>query len=264
MERKNIIFWLIAIVITLSLSIYQRTTGPTHPVKGELVLAGKSIKYKLLRTYSGPDDAEITIEDPTGKLEGAITYKRYKSKDEWLTVPMNHQNNKLVAAIPHQPPAGKVMYQITLTDGTHSMNLTPEPVIIRFKGDVPAYVLIPHILFMLLAMIFSTRTGIEAITKGPRTKKYSLLTALLLIVGGFVFGPIVQKYAFGEYWTGIPFGWDLTDNKTAIALILWIIAIYKVWKNPEKRGWALIAALVMTLVYLIPHSLFGSEIDYTK
>ncbi|MFA6951235.1 MAG: hypothetical protein WCQ70_11170 [Lentimicrobiaceae bacterium] len=264
MERKNIIFWLIAIVITLSLSIYQRTTGPTRPVKGELVLAGKSIEYKLLRTYSGPDDAEITIEDPTGKLEGAIKYKRYKSKDEWLTVPMNHQNNKLVAAIPHQPPAGKVMYQITLTDGTNSMNLTPDPVIIRFKGDVPAYVLIPHILFMFLAMIFSTRTGIEAIAKGPRTKKYSLITALLLIVGGFVFGPIVQKYAFGEYWTGIPFGWDLTDNKTAIALVLWIIAIYKVWKNPEKRGWALIAALVMTLVYLIPHSLFGSEIDYTE
>lgn len=264
MERKNLFFWLIAILITLSLSFYQRITGPTRPVKGKIVLAGKSIKYKLIRTYSGSDDAEISIDDPTGELEGIIKYKRFKSKDEWMILKMNHQNNKLVAPIPHQPPAGKIMYQINLTDGTNSINLTPDPVIIRFKGDVPAFIMIPHILFMLLAMIFSTRAGIEAIAKGPVTMKFSLLTTLLLLVGGFIFGPIVQKYAFGEYWTGIPFGWDLTDNKTVVALLFWILAIYKVCKDPKNRGWVLVATLVMTLAFLIPHSLFGSELDYTK
>ena len=40
---------------------------------------------------------------------------------------------------------------------------------------------------------------------------------LLLAVGGFILGPLVQNYAFGELWTGVPFGWDLTDNKTLIA-----------------------------------------------
>ncbi len=40
-----------------------------------------------------------------------------------------------------------------------------------------------------------------------------------------ILGPIVQKYAFGELWTGIPFGWDLTDNKTLIAFLFWILAV---------------------------------------
>jgi hypothetical protein len=35
------------------------------------------------------------------------------------------------------------------------------------------------------------------------------------------------------------------------------------WKNREKRGWALVAAIVLMLIYFIPHSMMGSEIDHT-
>lgn len=263
MDTKNIIFWVSAVVLTVVMAIYQRTTGPTYPVSGEVVLGGEEIEYTLLRTYGGQDDAEIVIDDPNYKLNGIFKFKRYKSYDEWQEVPMNHQDGKLVAVIPHQPPAGKVIYDITLTDGTSTVKLSPEPVIIRFKGEVPNYVLIPHVILMFLAMLYSTRTGIEALAKRPRVRKYTLITIGLLIVGGLVFGPLVQKYAFGVYWSGIPFGWDLTDNKVAIAFIFWAIATYKVLRDPSKRGWALVAALVMTLVYLIPHSVLGSEIDHT-
>jgi hypothetical protein len=170
---------------------------------------------------------------------------------------------KIVAYIPHQPPAGKVEYQITLTDGTNSVQLTDEPIIIRFKGHVPASVLIPHIIFMFLAMLFATRTGIEAIVKGDRTLSLSIYTSVFLLIGGLILGPIVQKYAFGAYWTGWPLGTDLTDNKTAVAFLAWVLAIYMLWKNREKRGWALAAAIILLLIYLIPHSMMGSEIDHT-
>ena len=56
---------------------------------------------------------------------------------------------------------------------------------------------------------------------------------------------------------------DMTDNKTAVAFIFWLVALYMLWKNPEKRGWALVAATVLFLVYMIPHSMLGSEIDHT-
>lgn len=263
MKSKNTFFWILAIVITLAMVVYQRMTGPTQPVSGKVIIGGETIKYKLLRTYGGPDDAEISIDDPTGKLEGIFTYKRYKSYDSTTTVHMGHQGGKLIAIIPHQPPAGKVEYRIALFDGQNRLELTEKPVIIRFKGDVPFYILIPHILLMFLAMLYSTRTGIESLAKGSRTLKYSLLTSLFLIVGGLVLGPIVQKYAFGAYWTGWPWGHDLTDTKTAFAFIFWVIAVIRLIKNREKRGWALVAAIVTTLVYLIPHSAWGSEIDYT-
>ena len=50
------------------------------------------------------------------------------------------------------------------------------------------------------------------------------MTLVFLVAGGFVLGPIVQHQAFGAYWTGIPFGFDLTDNKVLIALVAWGVA----------------------------------------
>lgn len=266
--KKSYLFWILTIIITLVSVIYQRATGPTYPIKGKATIGNETVKYKLLRSYGGADNAEISIDEPSGKLNGTFTFKRYKSHDEWTSVEMLHQGGKLVAYIPHQPPAGKVMYEISLSDGINAVKITDEPVVLRFKGDVPAFILIPHILMMFLAMLFSTRAGIEAIAKGENTLLLAIITTILLIGGGLIFGPIVQKYAFGEYWTGWPlkgilnFG-DMTDNKTAIAVFGWVFAIAMLIRNKEQRGWALVAAIIMLLVYLVPHSMFGSEIDHT-
>ena len=108
------------------------------------------------------------------------------------------------------------------------------------------------------------RTGLEAIYKGDKVWTFSIITLIAFIGGGFIFGPLMQKYAFGAYWTGWPFGHDLTDNKVLVALIMWIIAIWKLKKNRQSYGWVTAASIVLLIVYLIPHSLLGSEIDYTK
>jgi hypothetical protein len=99
-----------------------------------------------------------------------------------------------------------------------------------------------------------------AVIKYPLYKKYALWTLILFIAGGMVLGPVVQYFAFGNLWTGIPFGWDLTDNKTLIALIFWILAVL-MNKKSEKPIYTVLAALVLLLVFSIPHSLFGSELN---
>jgi len=78
-----------------------------------------------------------------------------------------------------------------------------------------------------------------------------------------ILGPVVQKYAFGALWTGIPFGWDLTDNKTLIAFIFWILAVM-LNRKKDKPLVTVLAAFILLMVYSIPHSLFGSELDYTS
>jgi uncharacterized BrkB/YihY/UPF0761 family membrane protein len=113
-------------------------------------------------------------------------------------------------------------------------------------------------------MLLSVRSGIEAAVKGRSLKNLTLITLAALILGGMIFGPITQLYAFGELWTGFPFGYDLTDNKTLIALIGWLIATYAVMKERRSRIWVLFAALLMLIIFLIPHSMFGSELDYSK
>jgi hypothetical protein len=260
---KSLLWWIFSIIFTIFIAVYQRTTGPTYPKEAALTLNNRELKFKLIRSQ-GDGDAKIKLLVPTQTTNGKVTYKRYKSYDTWTTVDMVRDGDNLTASLPHQPPAGKIEYMITLGNDKEQVNLTPEPVIIRFTGKVPLFILIPHILIMFLAMLFSTRTGIEAIIKGSKTYIYTIWTIILLFTGGLILGPLVQYYAFGAYWTGWPFGGDLTDNKTLLALVLWVITFFILRKNPENRLWPILASIVMLLVYLIPHSALGSEIDHTK
>lgn len=262
--KKNMLFWILALLITLASAYYQRVTGPTYPLAGKIKLVNEEIKYKLDRNHSGFSSHQVKIHLEEKNISGNVFWKRYKTNDEWTKVEMIRRNDSLVAELPVQPSAGKLMYKISLNTNGQEINLPEQPVVIRFKGEVPLWILIPHVLFMFTAMLFSTRTGIEIFSSAPQLKIYMTWTFVFLLLGGFVCGPIVQKYAFGEFWTGIPFGFDLTDNKTLIALIGWIFAAAALIKKKNEKFWVAFAAIVMLIIFLIPHSLLGSELDYKK
>jgi len=262
-RTQSILLWIFAIVFTISSAIYQRLTGPTHPQRVSITMKGEDYSFKLLRSHGGDGDAIIKLEVPE-HISGSLKYKRYKTSDEYTVVPMTRDGQEISANLPHQPPAGKLQYIVSLNDGIDDYVLNEDPVIIRFKGEVALYILIPHIIFMFTAMLFSTRTGIEALFKGNRTFKYARVTIIALVIGGLMLGPVVQWMAFGDFWTGWPFGGDWTDNKTLAAVIGWVIAFFVLRKNPQNRIWPIIAFLIMFAVYMIPHSMGGSEFDYEK
>jgi predicted ferric reductase len=83
-----------------------------------------------------------------------------------------------------------------------------------------------------------------------------------LFVGGFILGPLVQHAAFGPWWAGFPYGTDLTDNKTLLSFLLFLIALVTLkWKYNK---WVVaLAVLFMIVIFSIPHSAYGSEYDYT-
>ncbi len=262
---RSTILWILTILFTLSIAVYQRMTGPTYPVRGSSVIDGTDIKYRLLRTYTTGENAPVEIETGNDQIKGYIEYRRYKSFDDWHRQTMTAVNGVLRAELPDQPPAGKVMYKVFLGVNPEDMqSLTSDSVILRYKGAVPAAVLIPHILLMFLAMLFSSRTGLEALLKGPKLVSLTTFTLLFLLVGGMILGPVVQKFAFGAFWTGWPIGHDLTDNKTLVAFAMWVIAAWRVRRNPNERWWVVAAAVILLAVYIIPHSVLGSEIDYTQ
>lgn len=260
--KKTILLWVIAVVITISSGIYQRMTGPTYPLSGKVTINEKTINYKLIRTFGGTENAPVEIEIDDATISGTLYWKRFKTNDEFIPVPMERVEEKLIAELPNQPPAGKLEYYVELNDEKIPAK---KNVVIRFKGDVPTWLLIPHVIGMFAAMLLATRTGLEFFRKGKdNLLKLTYWTLGLLLLGGFVLGPAVQLYAFGAWWTGFPFGTDLTDNKTLVALIAWLIAFFMYKKSNRPKTWALGAAIVMLIVYLIPHSLLGSELDYNK
>ncbi len=265
MMKKNQLLWLLAFLITIFSAYFQRITGPTYPISGEVSLAKKIIEYKLDRSHSSNRNLKIQIKVDDENILGNVYWKRYKTDDEWTVVNMIRENDKLIAEIPPQPPAGKIEYRVELfQNGSSALIPEDEAVVLRFKDDVPALFLIPHIIFIFLAMLFSARSGLEYFNSVKNYNRLVNWTLVFLLLGGFIFGPIVQYYAFGDWWTGFPFGYDLTDNKTLIALIFWLIAFYKMKKSQNYEKWILIAAIVMLVIFLIPHSLLGSELDYSK
>ncbi|MFH0843015.1 MAG: hypothetical protein V1903_10375 [Bacteroidota bacterium] len=278
---KKTLIWILAIIITLAAAYYQRKTGPTYPESVNITLNNSEYKLELVRSLGLDERPEVKLRVNDTTVKGVLYYKRFRTEEEYQKTDfiykvypihsfvMNEvfrmsEEKGFFAQIPPQPPAGKLQYYIEITDskGTQVI-LKDAPVVIRFKGSVPSAVLTPHIIIMFLAMLFSTATALLALFRIDIFRKYSIWTLILLTAGGMILGPVVQKYAFGELWTGIPFGWDLTDNKTLIAFLFWLLAVIMNRKK-ERPFYTILAAIVLLLVYSIPHSLFGSELDYSS
>lgn len=262
--NNRFLLWTVAVVLTIASAVFQRMTGPTHPVSGSETVGGVEVEYTFDRAHPGYSDHVVAVEAKSG--EATLYHKRHKTDDKWTAAPMTRSGDSLVASFPKQPAAGKIDYFVKFVADGQTAQLPHEndAIVLRFRGEVPDWVLIPHIFFMFAAMLLSTRTGLEFFRNEPKYKKLVAWTLGALIIGGFIFGPLVQKYAFGEYWTGFPFGYDLTDNKTLIALIAWLAPAYYVFRNKKVNYSPLIAAVVMIGVFLIPHSVLGSELDYDK
>ena len=276
---KKFIFWLLAIAITLGASVYQRMTGPTNPKYVTVDICGDEYKFKLPRS-GGETDCSVVLKgfgtpqmtDSLGiYVDGVLHWRKYPGADEFAAVKMMPSEEGLTAFLPAQPAAGKLEYYIELQTysrsdekvlKTRSYICYDDPLIIRFKGDVPAWALVPHILCMFISMLFGAYAFLCALAGMPQYRRYTVLSLALLVLGGFVLGPIVQKYAFGVYWSGFPFGGDLTDNKTLFAGIVLLFAALT-GKYKWNRWAVVVAMVVMFAIFSIPHSMRGSELNHS-
>lgn len=260
--RRYVPLVLVALLLTLASAVYQRLTGPTHPARFGVEIGGETYKVRLVRSGDTGEPAIARLKDLAGKATAVMTWRRHATDDPWATTEFAVDGSDLVAPIPPQPAAGKVQYFVTVTgDGVQTtFGSADDPVIIRFKGAVPAGILVPHICFMFTSMLFAMMAMLEAMTRGRRYLTFGYVSMALLLAGGFVFGPLVQKYAFDAYWTGWPYGGDLTDNKTLIALIGWVVAL-GLSARVRKPWWTIGAALIMISIFTIPHSMRGSSLD---
>ncbi len=264
MMRSNLSLWIIAFILTSISAVFQRVTGPTYPVSGKVSINGRELFYRLERAHGGPTDHRVSIQTADSTIKGRLEWKKYRSAGPWISVPMIFSRGALFADLPTQPPSGKLVYHIFLDDGSRQVTVPPHgDIVIRFKGIVPPLILIVHIGLMFLGMFVSTRAGLEFFRTDSDLRRLCYWSIGLLAGGGLIFGPIVQRYAFGSYWTGWPVGPDLTDNKTAIIVLAWVAASIALKKSQNPKRWALAAAIITLLLYLVPHSVLGSELEYS-
>ncbi len=117
---------------------------------------------------------------------------------------------------------------------------------------IGAFFLLIHALYYALNYLFTRERG-DAII---RTVNLGIIT---FFITGFPIGWIIEKQVLGNYWEGIPFGWDITDSKTLIILIIWLILIIfrakdKVSLNSYAK-WVIVNTIITIALFLLPHSL---------
>lgn len=256
--RKAVVLWVVAILVTLGSAVWQRMTGPTYPLRVQTEVAGAEVTGRLPR--SGTVHEPVMLELAAGEgLTGEVRWRRWPTEDEWAYVALVRDGERLTAELPGLPhKAAKIEYEVILR-GPQGRDLRLDTRM-RFKGAVPGPVLAVHILAMFLGMLFSLRAGLEAAFGGGGLRWQTVVTVICLGCGGLMLGPVVQKYAFDAYWTGWPVGEDLTDNKLALAVLMWVIAWWQQWRG--RRVWAVVAALVTFVIFVVPHSLHGSTHDW--
>ncbi len=253
-----------ALVLTVVVGGYQRRTGPSWPVPVDVSLDGAEVRGELPRSHPGEGGAVVSLAAPAD-VTGEIEWRRYPTKEAWTHLAMEHRDGKLTAELPHQPPAAKLEYSVRVRRGDREATFPAGgAAVIRYRGDVPAAVLVPHILCMFVSLLFAIRAGLGAAVGEARPARFIPWVIAFLIPGGLVLGPIVQKLSFGAYWTGWPFGEDWTDNKTLAVVLVWGLAWLWARRRPAReRAAVLLAVAIMLAVYFIPHSVRGSQLDWS-
>ena len=269
---RTTVLWLLAMLLMTATVVYQRRTGPTHPLRGTAFMGGKTVTYKLIRSEETVRNARVAL--PDAGMPATLVWRRFPTQEAWTRQTMVRETKggqvELAGYLPRQAAAGKVEYAVELgTAGSIIRIPAGYPIVLRYKGPVPTPLLIAHLSMMFVAVLVGLRAGLDALFGGSALRRLVWITLGCLTLGGLILGPFVQKAAFGAYWTGFPWGYDLTDNKTLLMWLAWVLAAVVAGPRPRRNEtWSrltvLTATVAMAVVYLIPHSLRGSQLDYGK
>lgn len=135
----------------------------------------------------------------------------------------------------------------------------------RFEGEASFILLLFHIVlmiaafFLLIHALYYAMNYLATGERGDSIIRSVNLGIITFFITGFPIGCIIEKQVLGNYWEGVPFGWDITDSKTLIILVIWLIIIWLNAKN--KMGmrtyskWVIINTIITIILFLLPHSL---------
>jgi hypothetical protein len=275
---------LIAILFTVLVVGYARRTTMVRSVHKVVEQNGIVIEHETVPKQVG-DQIPVISAKVTGAAQVNLIYK-IGQQGEFVQVPMNRATNAenvFTASLPHFPKATKAWYYIeaikTTAAGEVRVTLPDDsqtdftPILLKYEGVVPLYVIIPHVLCNFAAIFFAALTLFSAIDvrRGKRTMKeaikYPLITFILMFLGFVPFGIGMNWFAFGVIWEAVPFGRDVTDNKSQIILLFWLATLILVkgtvlGKGENKnlvseRGYftmVIVTMIVTIAMYAIPHS----------
>ena len=101
MLKRSSVLWIISVILTLIFVVYQKKTGPTYPVKGQLIIQDSLVSYKFYRSYNVGEEVPIKITTKNENITAYFIHKRLKSHDDWSEkIYLNRENDYLIGYLP--------------------------------------------------------------------------------------------------------------------------------------------------------------------
>jgi len=182
---------------------------------------------------------------------------------------------------------GKTWYYFEIRDNIGALRASfkmpdGKPFLLKYFGEVPTIALFFHIFFMFVTVFFvvlGALYGFNLVRGQPDSRPFAIAFFIAVIsafLGCYPFGFMMNHYAFGTIWEGVPFGTDATDNKTQMLFVYLVFVVLasigsltrgKIGKDifsNRTLGWLGIGSFFLLLgIYLIPHSIQFSP-GFTK
>ncbi|OGC93766.1 MAG: hypothetical protein A2W25_06540 [candidate division Zixibacteria bacterium RBG_16_53_22] len=264
--------YVIAFLLTILLLAVARRTSTRHPEEFQVKANGITLVHRSVTESFGETPVIRLQASSTSTVRAIVNYSETKS-GPYRKMEMAVTGHGYVTDLPALEKGKKWFYHIdVMQDNMKIAQLPPaNDQFIKFKGHVSPAILIPHIICMFATIFFGILTVFTAIDfargKGEiqRTVRFLLITVIFAFLGGFPLGYAVAYQAFGQGWSGIPIGWDITDNKTVILFLFWLVTFILAAQglsaraikiSPKSYASLVAVSFVITLItFLIPHSI---------
>ncbi len=267
----------IAVFLTLVVIIASRYFGPNRSYRVTTSGQGITLSHKAARSHIDEGPAVIRLEaEFEGVKESDVRIElvgKVKGTESWERIPHGAIDSESEGAgrvflfeIPHKVPTTRYFYRFEAAMAGKSPLILAqkngEPMMVKFKTSVPVWLITVHVLAMFGGFFFLIWSGLHAL-KPAAGKGDTKIAARLgwwawitLFIGGVPLGIPMNYYAFGTTWEAFPFGGDVTDNKTQVALIVWGIAAIGLSRGKGRKSalLAVFAAIIVLAIFLIPHS----------
>ncbi len=278
-DRKIAVRIVIGFILTIALLGISRRLSTRRPhdltVEGE----GFRIEHRTVTEQVGPGRPDLALSAEGERALAPVVRYRVGKEHDLRSVAMRDRGDGVwEASLPGFVKGTKIYYAIEiLGEGEIAARIPAEResfLFIKYKGKVSAVVLTLHILFMFASFYFMVQGVWSAagIIAGRARKAEAVGHARWVLIssflGGWPLGFILNYQAFGVVWEGFTFGYDVTDNKTQIMFVFWLVSLLLVrgsflGKEEEldmlgARGFAaavIVSFLVSLALFIVPHSL---------
>ncbi len=225
---------ILAVLLTVLLLGIARRTSMRHSLEYLTETHGITFTHETA-TEGFSDGAQVALKATKTDTEVAVVRFSDQPGGPYQELNMTPENGVYKVTLPAKEKGSKQYYHIEVYKNNIKIATFPTAgdQVIKFKGNVTHVVLVAHILCMFATIFFGLMAVFTSIdlARGKGDARLSILYVLLTFasayIGGIPLGIVVFRQTFGgSGWGGWPLGTDITDTKTELLLLFWLITLF--------------------------------------